>query len=514
MARLQQTDARWKAGELLSGLGLAEGDWCSLSLSGLALDSREIGPDFLFFATAGQQGHGLDHLQQALDKGAALVLAEPQQVDRKPGATTWPVERIKALGGQVPILAVAKLNQRVSEIAARFYGEPATQMRIAGVTGTNGKTSVSLFLAQALPESWQCAVTGTVGNGFPGRLETSTHTTPDAVQAQRILARLRDAGARAVAMEVSSHALDQCRVAAIPFHSAVFTNLSRDHLDYHGSMRTYAAAKRRLFEQPGLELAVLNTDDEVGVELLDQLRGKVRVVAVHSGGRTRGADEFIRLESLRREEGGLSLSITSSWGQAEIRSRLVGDFSATNLMLVAGVMLAWGIPMEQVLTGLERVETVPGRMQRFGGGGRPVVVVDYAHTPDALQRALTSLRGHTRGRLWVVFGCGGDRDRGKRPQMGRLAEALADRVIVTDDNPRHETSAAIIADILEGMERPGEARVIPNRAEAIGAAIGGAGADDLVLVAGKGHETWQQIGDLRQPFSDVAQVRQWLEAHS
>ncbi|HIE55302.1 MAG TPA: UDP-N-acetylmuramoyl-L-alanyl-D-glutamate--2,6-diaminopimelate ligase, partial [Chromatiaceae bacterium] len=372
-----------------------------------------------------------------------------------------------------------------------------------GVTGTNGKTSVSLFLSQALPKVWRCAITGTLGNGFPGALEPSTHTTPDAVQAQRILDSLERSGARAVAMEVSSHALDQHRLEAVPFHTAVFTNLSRDHLDYHGSMSNYARAKQRLFERPELELAVINSDDGMGGELVRKLAGRVRRVACHRGGKTLGAEEFVRLERLYPSDRGLEMEVTTSWGEAVVRSRLVGDFNVTNLQLVLGVMLGWGVPLEEAVKHLEQLQTVPGRMEKFGGGDHPLVVVDYAHTPDALQRALTSLRAHTSGRLWCVFGCGGDRDRGKRPQMGRIAEALADEVIVTDDNPRHEPSTSIIADILEGMTSPGTAHVIPDRAWAIATALAESRPGDTVLVAGKGHETWQQVGDLRLPFSDV-----------
>ncbi len=503
MARAQQPDCRWLAGELLSDLCLPEGGWQNIPLSDLTLDSRQVRPGSLFLALEGSRGHGLSYLSQALDQGAALVLAEVSD--------QWPAENIRSLEARVPVLPVDKLGERASQIAARFFGDPAARMRMIGVTGTNGKTSVSLYLAQALPEHWRCAVTGTTGNGFPGELQPATHTTPDAVEAQRILAGLREQGAGAVAMEVSSHALDQHRLAAVPFHTAVFTNLSRDHLDYHGSMRAYAAAKQRLFDAPGLELAVINTDDDAGAALLEKLKGRVRTVACHSGGRTLGADEFIRLEALETRSQGLLLQLSSSWGLAEIHSRLLGDFNAVNLMLVLAVLLAWEVPMEDALARLERLETVPGRMQTFGGEGQPLVVVDYAHTPDALGKALSSLRAHCRGRLFCVFGCGGDRDRGKRPQMGALAEAMADRVVVTDDNPRHEASAAIIADILEGMEQPGAVLVQPDRARAVALAIGEAAPGDIVLVAGKGHETWQQVGELRLPFSDLEQVRLCLE---
>ncbi len=502
MAKAQQPESAWLAGELLSDLPLPRGGWEDRPLMGLALDSRKVQPDWLFMALQGSQGHGLTHLSQALERGASLVLAEI--------SAALSEADILNLDASVPVLPVENLGALASGLASRFYGNPAQHMRMLGVTGTNGKTSVSLFLAQALPPSWHCAVTGTTGNGFPHDLQPATHTTPDAVEAQRILASLREQGAGAVAMEVSSHALDQHRLAAVPFHTAVFTNLSRDHLDYHGSMRAYAAAKQRLFQTPGLQLAVINTDDEVGAELLEQLEGKVRTIACHGGGRTLGADEFLRLESLQPGSRGLILEIASSWGQARVESRLVGDFNASNLMLVLGVLLGWGMPMEEAVTRLEKLKTVPGRMQTFGGGDQPLVVVDYAHTPDALGKALSSLRAHCRGKLVCVFGCGGDRDRGKRPQMGALAEAMADRVVVTDDNPRHEASPAIIADILEGMEQPGEVRVQPDRARAIAEALAQADPGDVVLVAGKGHETYQQVGDLRLPFSDLEQVRSHL----
>ncbi|BAO43498.1 UDP-N-acetylmuramoyl-L-alanyl-D-glutamate--2,6-diaminopimelate ligase [Thiolapillus brandeum] len=502
MVRVPQPQASWLAGDLLSGLPLAEGNWAAVPVSGLALDSRKVQPGWLFMALQGSQEHGLVHLPQALDQGASLVLAET--------SADMGVEDIAALDAPVPVLPVKGLGALASSLASRFYGDPAQHMRMVGVTGTNGKTSVSLFLAQALPESWRCAVTGTTGNGFPGDLQAATHTTPDAVEAQRILADLLNQGAGAVAMEVSSHALDQHRLEAVPFHTAVFTNLSRDHLDYHGSMRAYATAKGRLFHTPGLQLAVINTDDEAGAELLETLKGQVRTVACHGGGRTLGADEFIRLESLQAGARGLILELSSSWGQAQINSRLVGDFNAGNLMLVLAVLLAWGIPMEEAVARLEQLETVPGRMQTFGGDDLPLVVVDYAHTPDALGKALSSLRAHCRGRLICVFGCGGDRDRGKRPQMGALAEAMSDRVVVTDDNPRHEASPAIIADILEGMENPSAVLVQPDRARAIACAIEEAVPGDLVLVAGKGHETTQQVGDLCLPFSDLEQVQRHL----
>lgn len=502
MAGAQRQHPGWQAGNLLAGMELPDGSWGRLPVSGLTLDSRSVDKDCLFLAIAGTREHGLVYLQQALDNGASLILAE--------ASSNWPEDRIRRLECSVPILVLDGLQRIASKIAARFYGYPAEDMRVLGVTGTNGKTSVSLFLAQALPDEWRCAVTGTTGNGFPGRLQPASHTTADAVQAQHILADLKLAGAKTVAMEVSSHALDQYRVAAVPFHTAVFTNLSRDHLDYHGSMQAYAAAKQRLFGMPGLQLAVINADDAAGADLLSSLKGKVTTIACYRGDSSVDADKFIRIERMEQRSQGLYLRFSSSWGSGEISSRLLGEFNAENLMLVLGVLLGWGVPISQAISSLQNLETVPGRMQKLGGGNRPLVVVDFAHTPDALAKTLTSLRGHTSGNLYCVFGCGGDRDRGKRAQMGRLAETLADRVILTDDNPRTEASAAILEDILEGMQAPHKTLIVPDRAKAIATAIGQAQVGDTILIAGKGHETWQQIGHQRLPFSDVEQVRHCL----
>ncbi len=502
----QQLRTNCTAGELLQEILPVAEEWAAVPVAGIAMDHREIGPGYLFIACSGSNGHGLDYLAQALQRGAVMVLAEV--------GDAWTPERIQRIESPVPVLPVQKLRSQTSEIAARFYAHPARSMRIAGVTGTNGKTSVSLFLARALPSHWHCVVTGTTGNGFPDQLQPATHTTPDAVHAQRLLAQFKHHGAKTAVMEVSSHALDQYRLEAVPFHTAVFTNLTRDHLDYHGSMLAYAAAKKRLFERPELQLAVMSSNDSMAVELMEQLYGSVRVVACHTNDRKLQSDEFIRLLDLQQNDAGMRLSFNSSWGEAEINSKLIGDFNATNLMLALGVMLAWDVPLQEAVQGLESLPPVPGRMQHFGGEGRPLVVVDYAHTPDALQKALTTLRGHTRGRLRCVFGCGGDRDRGKRSQMGALAEALADNIILTDDNPRREPSVGIIADILEGMQQPRLVQVIADRREAIQAAIDSAAEDDVILVAGKGHESWQQVGDQKLPFSDLETVAEILEQES
>jgi len=380
-------------------------------------------------------------------------------------------------------------------------------LRVLGVTGTNGKTSVTQLLARALEDDGRCGVLGTLGYGFPGELHAASHTTPDAILAQRWLDDLQAAGAQAVAMEVSSHALHQHRVAGIAFDTAVFTNLTRDHLDYHGSMAAYGEAKARLFHTPGLRLAVVNVDDAFGRELLHTLEGPTAVAC----GETAGAGDarhYLRVEHVDAGRHGLHLRYASSWGGGEFTAPLFGRLNAENLALVAAVLLAWDVAPVEVAARLARLAPIPGRMEPIeDASGRPLVVVDYAHTPDALAKVLESLRPHTAAELVCVFGCGGERDPGKRPLMGELAERLADRVVLTDDNPRGEDGQAIIDDILAGCREPARVTVLRDRAEAIRHAVRGAGAGDLVVIAGKGHEDHQQIGERRLPFSDTAHAR-------
>lgn len=506
MTSILQQGEGWPADELLRGVADNNDQLSGLLLTGLCLDSRKVRPGDLFFACAGYQQHGLAYARQAAEAGAVLLLAEP--------TAEWPTQRIQALEAELglPVICIPGLSSKISAIAARYYDQSAMDTRIIGITGTNGKTSVSQYIAQALPESWHCAVVGTTGNGFPGELQPATHTTPDAVSAQAMLADLRLAGAGAVAMEVSSHALHQYRVEAVPFHTAVFTNLSRDHLDYHGSMGAYAEAKSRLFKRPGLKLAVINTDDELGRRLAAELAGNIRLIACGRGQDTSArATEYIQLTGSTATTRGLHISLDSAWGKAEIQSRLIGGFNADNLLLVLGVLLGWKIPLAESVQRLKHVRPVAGRMQRFGAESQPLVLVDYAHTPDALAQALETAREYAAGKLICVFGCGGDRDQGKRPLMGQLAESLADEIIITDDNPRHEPSETIIGQIIAGMQDPRTAEVIPNRALAIRTAIHHAATGDVVLVAGKGHEDYQQIGDLKHPFSDAAEVEKMLQ---
>ncbi len=467
-------------------------------IGGLALDSRKVMFGDLFFALEGSQVHGKQFIDKAIERGAAAVLEE----------AAW-VKKTERNG--VPVIAVPALKFKLGAIAERWFGNPSQAMTVVGVTGTNGKTSVSHFIAQALRADGPCGVIGTLGNGLIGELEASTHTTPDAITLHGLLSSMCDQGAQQAVMEVSSHALEQGRVSGVAFDVAVFTNLSREHLDYHGDMASYGKAKRRLFETPGLKYAVINLDDDYGQSLLASMPGAIGTVSY-------GFDDSrlppsIMGTDLQLDSQGLRLRISSDWGFGELNVPLLGRFNAENLLAAFAALLACGLGFDEVLERLSRVQPVPGRMQRLGGGaGEPLVVVDYAHTPDALAQVLTALRAHAPGRLTCVFGCGGDRDVGKRPLMARAAEQAADAVIVTNDNPRSENPDVIVADIFSGFDSADAVTVINDRAAAIRHAVIGAGEGDVVLVAGKGHEDYQLEGEHRLPFSDAEQVREALGA--
>ncbi len=488
-------------GRLLAGLAAVDPDR-DREIGGIAMDSRRVRPGDLFLACAGVSGHGVDHIPQALEAGAVAVAWEAS-----PGVSV-------PESGDVPMIAMAPRPGLAGEVAARFHGHPSRALTVLAVTGTNGKSSCSHYLAQCLEAAGgRCGVIGTLGHGRLGELRPATHTTPDAVTLQGLLARMRDEGLDQVVMEVSSHALDQGRVAAVEFDGALFTNLSHDHLDYHGDLVHYGRCKQRLFQMPGLRHAALNVDDPEGRRLLAELPAGVSAVAygLEEDVAHNAAHRWLRGEILRQDGHGLALAISGSWGADELYSGLLGRFNAANLLGVLALLLALGLPLEEALQHLAGVRAVPGRMERFGGeGGMPLVVVDYAHTPAALEAVLLTLRGLTRGRLWCVFGCGGDRDREKRPAMGAVAEREADRVVVTDDNPRHEDPRRIVDQILQGMRRPGKVTVIPDRSAAIAHAVGAATAGDVILVAGKGHEDYQLVGDRRLDFSDRRRVAELL----
>ncbi|WP_182212711.1 UDP-N-acetylmuramoyl-L-alanyl-D-glutamate--2,6-diaminopimelate ligase [Stenotrophomonas acidaminiphila] len=485
--------------QLLPDLALASDP----QIGGLVLDSRQVRPGDAFVAIAGFGAHGLGFVEQARAAGASAILFDPPAPAQLPA----PADAI----------AVPGLRQRMGAMADQFHGHPSRAMTMVGVTGTNGKTSTVQLLSQA----WHLLGTrsgsiGTLGVGLYGDVVPTGFTTPLVLQMHEVLARLRDQGAQAVAMEVSSHALDQGRVDAVHYDVAVFTNLTRDHLDYHGDMASYGAAKARLFHRDGLKAAVINLDDGFGRELAGTLAGGVRGIGLSSTGQ---AGASVRAEALVLDGQGIGFDLVIGGERHPLRSPLLGRFNVDNLLAVAGTLHALGHPAATIADVLGRLQPIRGRMNRLGGHGEPTVVIDYAHTPDALEQALRSLHGHLDGRLLCVFGCGGERDTGKRPQMAAIAQAHADVVFVTDDNPRGEDGDVIVADIMAGFatgestrsaaagsaaaHRPTEIHVQRDRARAIGAAVAQAGPGDIVLVAGKGHEPYQEIAGIKHPFDDT-----------
>jgi UDP-N-acetylmuramoyl-L-alanyl-D-glutamate--2,6-diaminopimelate ligase len=463
-------------------------------------DSRAITPGDAFAAYPGTARDGRAFIPDALLRGAGSVLWERSGFAWDTALST-------------PNVGIDDLRHELGWIADHVYGHPSERLWMIGVTGTNGKTSCAHWIAQGMMASGRrAAVAGTLGNGFPGVLESTPNTTPDAAALQELLKKWCDAGAAAVAMEVSSHGLEQGRVNGIAFDVALFTNLTRDHLDYHGTMEAYGAAKARLFEWPTLATAVINTDDAFGRELIAHCAIAGRHVL--SYGLT-NAD--VRPTDLVQTDAGIRGVLESPWGRTEFASSVVGAFNVSNLLGVAAVLLASDVALDAVAEALARLQPVPGRMQRAGGAGRPLVVVDYAHTPDALEKVIAALRpvaGARGGRLDVVFGCGGDRDPGKRREMGAIAARLADRVVVTSDNPRSEDPETIIRQVVAGIPSSKHAQAEVDRAQAIALAIGRARARDVVLIAGKGHEPYQEIAGVRHPFSDMAQAERALAAWS
>ena len=473
----------------------------------LVTDSRALQQGDTFVACPGEKTDGRRFISDAIEKGANAVIWESQHFVWN---DAW----------QIPNLGVADLRHKTGWLADTVFGSPSGNLWMVGITGTNGKTSTCHWVAQALSDnSRKCAMIGTLGNGFAGKLEAGANTTPDAVTVHGLLADYLRDGAQAVAMEVSSHALAQGRVNGVRFDVALHTNLSRDHLDYHGDMESYAASKRKLFVWDRLKYAVLNLDDEFGAKLAEQLRDET--VEAIGYGMSDAAMKFAGQLGIRMVYGhlaemsghGLQLDVHTSWGGAQLNSALIGRFNAANLLGALAVLLASGIGLSDAVRSLGKVQAVAGRMQRVGNEQQPTVIVDYAHTPDALEKVLLALREASapRGsRLICVFGCGGDRDRGKRAMMGKVAERFSDWCIVTSDNPRSEDPQEIIAEIVGGMS--GDNReIIVERAAAIQRAISRAQQIDTVLIAGKGHERYQEISGVKHPFSDVLVAEQALK---
>ena len=456
----------------------------------ITADSRQVRSGDAFAALPGTNADGRNFIADALAQGAGAVLWEPQ-------GFSWNRDWI------APHLPIENLRAKVGVIADFIFGSPSQALWVVGVTGTNGKTSCTHWIAQCLDRCGRhAAIAGTLGNGLVGALEPATQTTPDAAQLHEMLARYKAAGARSIAIEVSSHGLDQGRVNGVAFDVALFTNLSRDHLDYHGTMAAYGAAKAKLFSWPGLHAQVINADDTFGQSLADAARARGQKVLTYGL-----ANADVAATGIANVSRGIALSVATPWGRGDLATGLVGAFNASNVLGCLAVLLASDVTLADALAALATMEPPPGRMQRLGGGNEPLVIVDYAHSPDALEKVLTALKPAVMegGELVCVFGCGGDRDAGKRPEMGRVASTLADRVIVTSDNPRSEDPAAIASAIVHGIRDTRNRRWVVDldRRTAINAGIAGANVGDVVLIAGKGHEDYQDANGVRTHFSDI-----------
>lgn len=481
-------------------------------VKGLCQDSRRVNPGDLFVALKGFQSDGQSFIQSAIEKGAVAILTENAPSPENVSAN-------------VPIIPYSDLKNALGFIAAQFFDHPSDAMQIIGVTGTNGKTSCTHYIAQALNLlGKRCGVMGTLGAGFlPALQDFATGcTTSDAITTQSVLAEGRDAGASVMAIEVTSHALTQSRMNGVKFHTAIFTNLTRDHLDYHHSMEAYWAAKKRLFTEFNPMHNIINLDDPYGRLLFEESRQKSQKWLGYTLSPALSTDfvqnttallgaSLITTENVILNASGMQVRIQTPWGEGQFQCPFLGHFSLSNVLATLAALCLQGFTLNAVLAVIEKLQTVPGRMSYFGGGNQPVVIVDYAHTPNALKEVLTALRPHCKGKLICVFGCGGDRDVGKRPIMAKIAETLSDKIIVTQDNPRNENPDTIIQNILEGFSDLSQVVVEPNRAQAIAKAIRLANQNDLIIVAGKGHEKYQIIGNEKIPFDDQEIVQNELK---
>lgn len=468
----------------------------SVEIFSITNNSREVTKNTLFLAYPGEKSDGRQYISQAIAQGAVAICYDPSD--------DFVVENI-----EVPCIPIKNLKIKQSDIAARFYDFPSEKIPVIGVTGTNGKTSITHFIAEALGD---CGVIGTIGYGFPFQLKKTMNTTPDGLQLQKILAELIDQGAKTIAMEVSSHALSQQRVNNIQFHTAVFTNLTQDHLDFHVTMENYRDAKELLFKnmaeaaaathQP---TAVINIDDEAGQYYAEKYQHHLNVITYAL--KNKNAD--IVAEKWSPTSKGFDVSVKTPWGDGKFHCPLIGEFNIANVLAVLGVLGNLKMPLTDIFKKLSQLKTVNGRMQLFYQENKPHVIVDYAHTPDALEKALNSVRSHCDGKLICVFGCGGDRDKTKRPKMGSIAEQLADQIIITNDNPRSEDPHQIAEEILNGAKNKHQFSVVLDRGQAIEKAIQMAGKNDWVLVAGKGHETEQIIDEnvLHHNDGEVVQLQ-------
>ncbi len=480
-------------GELFPNSSLTEKDQRRI-VRGLSLDSRTVKKGDLFFAYPGVVVDGRQYIQSAVDKGAVAVIVESGE------SQDFDWDDLN-----VPILMVEDLRRAVGDIAALFWGVPSAQLSVVAVTGTNGKTSVTQMIAESIDSLGnKGAVVGTLGNGVLGQLKETKNTTPDALQIQRLLAEFVRENVDVVAMEASSHGLAQGRLLGTNIDIAVVTNITRDHLDYHGSMEAYQRAKADLVMWPGIRQVILNADDADVMALTNYIAADVEVVTFSHA----SAIADVRAEDVEYSKRGLAFTLVTSQGREKVKNQLVGEFNVSNLLAVATVLHCQQYEIKKIALALNSISQVPGRMQEVGLATEqqrvelPGVIVDFAHTPDALEKALTALKPHCEGRLWCVFGCGGERDKGKRPEMGAMAAKYADRMVITTDNPRNESASEIVKEIEDGIGIGAAYQVELNREDAVRCAVMNAANDDLILLAGKGHEDYQEINGKKHPYSD------------
>jgi len=505
-------------GQCLRGLLTFGAQYSEYVVTGIAMDTRQLHAGHIFVAVQGILQHGIAFLDAALDKHPSAVIVQTQ--NGKPELNDVPASTLsKAKRGNVALLFADINNTVLAELANRVFERASQHCRVIGITGTNGKTSCSHYIAQSIDAiagtGDKAAIIGTLGLGFYGRLAEATHTTPDVFTVHRSIHEFYKNGATHVVMEVSSHGLDQGRVDGVNFEAAIFTNLTQDHLDYHGSMDEYGLAKKKLFTRPELQVAIINGDDDHAASLVHAVANTVEVIVYGTNPRKRFT-KYVQASAVVLKQDGMELQVQSYKGDFDLRCNLMGRFNVSNLLALCAYLLHSGVEIEKIQSCVARLVAVPGRMQAvMHSSGSPLAIVDYAHTPDALEKAIAAVREHLHsgsitngGRLCVVFGCGGDRDAGKRPLMGSVAAAGADKIILTDDNPRGESPQAIIEDIKRGIAGHPNCSVIHDRRQAIAQAIAQAGENEVILIAGKGHENYQIIGKQKMAMPCDAELAQ------
>ncbi len=466
-------------------------------LSGLALDSREVKPNQLFVALNGLHVDGRKYIEDAIANGASAIILQAEENSLQ--------EKKLANGQVIPVVSFCSLQNEISKIAAKAYQFPSHDLSVIGVTGTNGKTSCCYFIAQLMEYLMTpCAIIGTLGNGRLPHLQSTPFTTPDPILLQKTLATIRDQQIKHVAMEVSSHGLAQNRLSSVEVETAIFTNLTRDHLDYHKDMASYGQAKLKLFLYHSLKQIIINIDDPFSQTILNAINNNVNVIAYSVKKNPKTNLSLIHAREIKFHERGMDVSVDSPWGSGEFSVGLFGLPNVANLLAVISALVSSGFSFNDIISQLSKLTTVPGRMQLFNGEDKPSIIVDYSHTPDALSHALQECRKHfPEGKLYCVFGCGGDRDKGKRSQMGAIACRFADTIFITNDNPRTEDPNKIVSDILQGVNDKSNVTVECDRTKAIKAAFVDASNRDIVLIAGKGHEDYQIIGHEKHHLSDI-----------